>query len=123
MIDRPRQALAGRRILVVEDEYFIADQIVTSLLELEADVLGPFATSSEAQREVADLTLDYALVDLNLGGDMSFGLVDMLMQRQVPVLLMTGYDQQHFPVKYRFLPLLQKPFSTSAAASTFLDLI
>jgi hypothetical protein len=29
--------------------------------------------------------------------------------RNVPVLLMTGYDQEELPVKYRSLPLLQKP--------------
>ena len=39
--------LAGLRVLVVEDDYFIADEICSTLRAGGAEVLGPYMTGAE----------------------------------------------------------------------------
>ena len=46
MVDR--QPLAGRRILIVEDEYFIADEVAGSLHQAGAEVMGPCPNTKRA---------------------------------------------------------------------------
>ena len=43
-----QSALAERRILIVEDEYFLADDLRQILSEQRAEVLGPVATIANA---------------------------------------------------------------------------
>lgn len=100
---------ANLRILIVEDEYLVAEEISETLRGVRIDVVGPVGMIQEAYEAVQDMSLDCAVMDINIGGGASFPLIDVLIQRSVPVLLMTGYDQEELPMKYRSLPLVQKP--------------
>ncbi|MFW5641548.1 MAG: response regulator [Roseicyclus sp.] len=103
-------ALDGRHVLVVEDEYLLAEQLAFELRGLGAAVLGPTGSVDRALDLVAGAErLDGAVVDVNLNGDMAFPVVDALLARGVPVVFATGYDRQSLPARYADLPNVQKP--------------
>ena len=103
--------LNGKRVLVVEDEYFLADDIARALKGLGARVIGPFGDLDEAvlvvDREVA---IDAAIMDINLRDEMIFSLARLLRDRKVPFVFTTGYDESGLPDIWRGRPTLRKPF-------------
>lgn len=42
---------------------------------------------------------------------MAYPLADMLMQRRMPILFLTGYDANTILAKYRDIPRIEKPVS------------
>ena len=120
---RPRSAMAepvpdvrGRRILVVEDEYMLAEDLRLELEEAGAVVLGPAPSVADALALLADAAggpPDAAILDLNLGGEMAYPVADALRERSVPVMLATGYDVQSIPAAYAEVPRCEKPFDTA----------
>ena len=104
--------LHGRRILVVEDEYLIADDICTVLSDAGAEVLGPAATADAAARLIADSgRIDAALLDINLRGAMIFDVADGLRERGIPFVFATGYDQWAIPERFGDAPRMEKPIN------------
>ena len=97
-------------ILVAEDEPLPALDIVSALETLALPIAGPAPTLGEAMHLAADRLLAAAVLDVNLGGEMVFPVIDLLVERGVPVILVTGYDRKSMiPEQYRQLQLLQKP--------------
>lgn len=108
-------ALSGRRVLVVEDEYFIADDIVRALRRLGAEVVGPFACCEQALDAFAsEGRIDAAVLDINLRGDAVYPVADALRGRGVPFVFATGYDEASVPLRYRDVPRWEKPFDPRA---------
>lgn len=100
------------RILVVEDEYFLANELSIELSELGATVLGPAADVQTALSLLSDGgALDGAVLDINLGGEPAFPIADRLIAQGVPIIFTTGYDAEAMPDQYRHLPRCEKPFS------------
>lgn len=109
--------LAGRRLLVVEDEYFLAADLVRALSADGAEVIGPVASVDDALGLLDDTDrLDGAVVDLNLQGEMAFPVADALMQRAIPFVFSTGYDQSAIPARYGEAPRCEKPARVTAIA-------
>ncbi len=52
-----------------------------------------------------------ALLDINLNGQHSFPVADVIRARGLPFLFATGYGSRILGVPYRDVPILQKPFS------------
>jgi DNA-binding response OmpR family regulator len=111
-----RQPLSGRRILVVEDEYFIADEVTRTLNQAGAEVMGPCPTTERATRmlEGEGYKLDAAVLDLHLGGKSSLGLIRSLRRQHVPVLLATGYDTAAIDPELQALPRCEKPINLTS---------
>jgi len=83
-------APAGRRILIVEDEYFLADDLKQILSRRSAEVLGPVPTMSEALKLINDSQrIDCAVLDVNLGGKSVFPISAALKERNIPFLFAT----------------------------------
>ena len=77
------EGLAGRRVLLVEDEYFIADDAARVFKTGGAEVIGPVASVHGALALLADTPgLDGAVLDVNLQGEMAFPLADALVARR-----------------------------------------
>jgi DNA-binding NarL/FixJ family response regulator len=120
----PEPTLLGRRVLIVEDEYLLADDLRDALLEEGADVLGPVASIDEATILVArELRIDAAVLDINLRGDMVFPIADTLIERQVPFAFATGYDASSLPERFASIPCLEKPLRGAKVAATLAPLI
>jgi CheY-like chemotaxis protein len=117
MSANPQPSLSGRRVLVVEDEYFLADDLSRALTQLGAEVLGPVATREEALDLLASgERIDLAVLDINLQGESVFPVADTLLEQGVPFLFATGYDQTAIPLQYQQVPRWEKPFAPEALA-------
>jgi CheY-like chemotaxis protein len=86
-------ALAGKRVLVVEDEFLVAAMIEDALAEVDAVVVGPAATLGEGLRLVERETLDLAILDVNLNGERSDAIADALAAQNIPFVRATGYGE------------------------------
>lgn len=107
--------MTGRTILLVEDEILVALHLVTLLEEAHWQVVGPLATvpaALAAVTERADLT--GAILDINLGGNLSWPIARALLARRVPFLFLSGYAPAHanVPADLAHAELLAKPVST-----------
>jgi len=71
----PCSTLEDARVLVVEDEYFVAEEITRALEDRGAKVIGPAPTMADALTLISDGPLDAAILDINpaLRDDMSGG--------------------------------------------------
>lgn len=103
--------LRGCRILVVEDEFFIADDMAQTLTSNGAEVIGPAPTLDLAMKLLETERIDCAVIDVNLRGQMAYPLADELRRRGVPFVLATGYDPAVVPAAYQDVPRWLKPYS------------
>src|SRR5690242_15509080 len=94
------KALIGRKVLIVEDEYFIADDLVHQVTQAGARVVGPAATVEEALALLDEAPIDLAVLDINLRGNVDFALADALERRNVPFVFATGYDGATIPPRH-----------------------
>jgi|SRR6185312_185132 len=101
--------LVGRRVLVVEDEYFIADDLAQALDEAGAIVVGPASTVEEAFALLERERPDLAILDINLKGKVSFAIADELARRELPFVFATGYESGAIPDRHAQRPRWQKP--------------
>ena len=102
--------IRGRRILIVEDEYFVADDLATDLRKLGAEIVGPVGNVAEALALIrANPDLDGAVLDINLHGQMSYPVAALLVQAGTPFLFATGYDGWTVDDAYRGIVRHEKP--------------
>jgi DNA-binding response OmpR family regulator len=106
--------LAGRRVLVVEDDYFIADEICTTLREHGAEVLGPAPDIERGLNFVRNNDIDCAVLDINLHGNLAFDIASELQQRSTPAIFATGYDRSMLPSQFSDSVRLEKPVDLRA---------
>lgn len=102
--------LQGRRVLVLEDEYFLADDLADALRCAGAQVVGPTGAAGEAMQLIETETPDLAVLDINLQGELNFAVADELLRRGLPFVFTTGYDQGSIPPRHGHRQLWQKPF-------------
>ncbi len=114
----PSKAL---RVLVVEDEALLSMLVEDALTDLGCVVIGPFMrlqVALEAARAGSDI--DLAILDVNVAGERSFPLAELLLEQGVPVVFTTGYDDAGLEERWRVLPVLRKPFSDDDLKRTVL---
>ncbi len=104
------------RLLVVEDEYLVAEMLKGALEDLEIHVIGPAHSIDEGLRLVESEKIDGAILDVNLGGKYIDPVVDALKEKNVPFAIATGY---HGDILKRWsgTPILPKPYSDRDVAT------
>ena len=102
--------LAGRRILVVEDEMLVLMETEDILADLGCDSVVSAATNEQALACIQTQQFDAALLDLNLQGVRSYPVADLLAQRGIPFAFATGYGGEGLRAGDRSRPLVVKPF-------------
>jgi hypothetical protein len=112
-------SLKDLSVLVVEDHYFVATELVSVLRELGAKVVGPIATLP-AGGGLAIGEVDVALVNLGRDLDENLPLIDEIRNRGVEVGLVTGYCPGAIPLRYRDLIRLDKPVTREKLISAVL---
>jgi len=116
--------LKGRRILIVEDEYLIADDLAKAIGQAGGEVIGPIPTIEDANRMIQqDGAIDAAVLDVNLRGDMVFPVADALAARNVPFLLATGYDEWMLPDRFLDARRLEKPLKGAKVVASLAELL
>lgn len=108
--------LAGKRVLVVEDEFFVGLEIAETLEAAGAEVAGPAPTLGDAERLAAEGGIDMAVLDVNLNGQYAIDLGIELKRQGVRVIFATAYvdDVMMFPGEAATIPRLGKPTSARA---------
>ena len=97
-------------LLLVEDEALIAMGLESVLNEAGLTVLGPVGRLGQAIELARSAPhIDVAVLDVNLAGEEVWPAAELLRQRRVPVLLLTGYDASALPAAWRDTPRLSKP--------------
>ncbi|WP_228747540.1 response regulator [Bradyrhizobium sp. BR 10289] len=115
MLSRDRALLSGRRVLVVEDEYFLADDISRALRSRGADVAGPVGELEDALRILDDgLIVDGAVLDVNIRSEMVFPIARELRARRVPFVFTTGYEKVSIAPEFHDVPFWEKPIEIAA---------
>ena len=102
----------GLRVLVVEDQFLVAEDISTLLEGLGCTVVGPHGRLATALPAAATETLDAAILDVNLDDGIVDPVAVELARRDIPFLFVTGYVRQDLSTQFRDRPVLAKPFST-----------
>lgn len=109
--------LTGRRILVVEDDYFAASELSFALLRHGALISGPWPDSREAIGAIdgtAD-SLDAAILDIELrDGDASYPIAAYLDRVGVPYLFSSASTRREIAPEYRDRPYVPKPATEAA---------
>ncbi len=110
-VGRPRSSsLRGRRVLVVEDEFLLAQDLLEELLDCDAEVMGPVASVAEALALLESSPPPYmAILDIKLSDGMVYPVADVLRRLNVPFIFATGYDRSFIPQAYANVTLAQKP--------------
>jgi FixJ family two-component response regulator len=106
--------LDGLSVLVLEDEYILADEARCVLARAGATVIGPFGAACEALAAAELNRLDCALLDVDLGDGPDFEPARALRRRGVPLVFFTGYDMAVVPPDLREARFVEKPVSMAA---------
>lgn len=86
--------LAGRRIMLVEDELLIALDHADRLKRAGADIVGPFPLVSQALEHLeSDDRIDAAVIDFVLADRNSEDLQEALTKKKVPFVIVTAYPR------------------------------
>ena len=109
----PSGDLRRRRVLVVEDNPFLADSLCDLLSEIGCEPVGPVARVPEALRLCETSAVDCALLDVHLGRETSFEIADWLSRHGTPFIFMTGSsDSQSIPTRLAHIRVMPKPFGS-----------
>lgn len=102
---------AGRRVLVVEDDWLVARELEAVLRRAGFAVVGPVAKLDQAVRSVAQAPPDAAVLDVNLAGERVFPAADALAARRIPFVFLTGCGADVVPERFWRRPTLRKPLA------------
>ena len=105
-------AASGKlRVLVIEDEDLIAMFVEDMLTDMGHEVGAIAARIEDAVRAAETGSFDFAIVDVNLGGQPSYPVAEILKARGIPFVFATGYGAAGLDPAYAGAATLQKPFT------------
>jgi PAS domain S-box-containing protein len=122
-LSRPPRSLAGRRLLMVEDEVLVGMMAKRILEDLGATVLGPYGGLADGMAAARSEHFDGALLDFNLAGELADPLADLLIARGVPFIFITGYQRDSIDRRYANIPVLPKPLEAESLERVLVSLL
>jgi CheY-like chemotaxis protein len=108
--------LAGKRVLLVEDEPTVAMMVEDMLADLGCEPVGPALRIEEALRLARTAPFDLAVLDVNMSGRGSGDVADEIAARGIPFLFATGYGRTGLPERWASAIVLQKPYTEAELA-------
>ena len=122
MADAEDRLLAGRRVLVVEDEMLVLMMTEDLLADLGCTSVAAAGTVEQALALIAANDFDVAMLDMNLNGDRTHAVADALEARGVPFLFATGYAGR-MREGYGDRPILTKPYQPHQLVTMLRELL
>ena len=110
------------RVLIVEDEYFLATDLEEALRSEGAEIVGPICGLAQALAQVDEDGFDAAVIDINLRGQSAYPIADKLMEQRIPFVFATGYSQEALPDRYWEVKRFEKPYDAPAIAKYIMRL-
>ena len=114
--------LAGKRILVVEDEALIAIMVADMLAELGATVIGPAPTIAKGVALAEAETIDAALLDVNVRDERIDPVAEALRKRGIPMVFATGYGARAL-VDGSAAATIDKPYTQQTLAKALAEIL
>jgi DNA-binding response OmpR family regulator len=109
-----QRPLEGLRVLVVEDDYYIALEMCSALRAAGADIVGPARDLETGLAAIREESIDCGVLDINLRGRMGFQIATELRSRGIPAIFATGYDASMIPAELADATRLEKPVDMAA---------
>ena len=106
--------LEGSLILIVEDDYLTACILSEWVEDFGGSVVGPARGLAQATSLIEPAELAGAILDVNLGDEKCFALVDKLLADRIPVIFVTGADRRSLPDRFAEICVVGKPFDALA---------
>ena len=101
---------AGCRVLIVEDEWFLASDLNEALRSRGADVVALAGDPDDARDLLAHGGFDIGIVDIKLRGRKTFDIADQLRRRGIPFVFATGYGADLIPIRFADVIRWEKPY-------------
>lgn len=102
-------AICGNRILIVEDETLVSLSVCETLSEAGFEVLGPCSSVTEALEAIRSYEFDAAVLDVNLNGELIYPAAELLVDRNIPFVFMTGYGPEGIDSRFENVLAMHKP--------------
>jgi len=115
-VDRPSSA---KRVMIVEDEALIGMMMKDALTDLGLAVTGPFVTVRDAMRALDNGGVDFAILDVNLGGEWVYPVADRLAKGGIPFVFVTGYGVDGLDGRFAHTPVFEKPIEPHVLETMF----
>jgi CheY-like chemotaxis protein len=109
--------LRGKSVLIVEDQYLVADGILRAVETLGGRVIGPVRDCQSALQLAAEEKPDLALLDINLDGVEVYPAAKELRRMRIPMIFTTGYDRSAIAAEFTETPHLDKPVTAWGLAA------
>jgi len=110
-------------LLIVEDEYLIRMLIEDMLDQIGFSVAAAIGSIAEAKEYAASGNFRAAILDVNVDGHEIFPVADVIADRGLPFVFVTGYGETTLPERFRGRPALQKPFQADRLKATLDSLL
>ena len=102
-----------KRVLLVEDEPLVSMMLADMLLAFGHKVDGPYSRFSDAVLAAKTNNLQAGILDVNLGGEKTYAVADILTGRNIPFAFVTGYGPDSIVSAFSHAPVLQKPIEAA----------
>ena len=110
--------MADIRVLIVEDDPFIAMDIESAVAEQLGDGVELIIVESVAEaRRMTAKQLACALLDIDVVGGKTFDVASILQETGTPFAFVSGSAPHEVPAGLRDVRFLRKPFSTREVAA------
>jgi CheY-like chemotaxis protein len=108
------------RILILEDDPFIALDL-QAISEGEGhEVVGVFTSLAEAREHLGD-SFDFALLDIDVIDGKSFEIASALLERRIPFAFVSASRPSELPQNLRHARFIPKPFEAAAIRQSIRD--
>lgn len=95
---------------MVEDEYYIADDLRRTIVASGGQIVGPCSSVAKAREALDRAEFDCAVIDLNLNGENAVPIAERLIREGHSFAIATGYDTAGLPDELQKMPRIEKPF-------------
>jgi two-component sensor histidine kinase len=102
-----------KRVLLVEDEPLVSMMLADMLSAFGHKVDGPYSRFSDAILAAKTNNLQAGILDVNLGGEKTYAVADILTDRKIPFAFVTGYGPDSIVPAFSHAPVLQKPIEAA----------
>lgn len=106
--------LPGKRVMIVDDDPMVAMLLETALEDEDCMIIGPFDGVRTAHAAAQHEALDFALLDVNVTDGKVYPIAELLDQRGIPFILLSGYGDGDVPAGREHWPTAGKPFAIHA---------
>ena len=115
--------LKDTRILIVEDNFVVADALRFMLTGYDGIVTAIVPSLERAFAALAADRVDVAILDINLSGTSVIPVAEELRARDIPFVFVSGYgDEELLPEHLRDRPRFDKPVEARRLVTCLVEL-